>query len=367
LPEDLQTLSELKRKDAKTRLAQIHRETKITEETYTELLGLNEEIASEITNAIETIETIRTHKILETPIDVLKPYPRPKSEQDLFIEMRRLIEGDQGSHNALVRAQAADIARRASLERFPIEVPPTYLTFNRKMGLEWIRFVQHCRVVAQSIYDFVSAQTYMSEAGEYLQSPLHTMKVVRGGDCDDLAMEMAALWRSLGFQTYVKFMPGHVFAGVILPQLVLREARETERKDSTNVELADTIVFMPGDVQTYTIMKRRFSQFDLLLDRPKRVGSEIVILSTFYDILGEIVRECHSNPEKMKALKADLNSVRQAFEYVSGSGGRHEIPQLDQSVEQVELADLFWMAAKAHGFTEEQLLKNDALQRWPGK
>jgi hypothetical protein len=356
----LQALSELKRKDARKHLEQLRREGKVTEEDYIELLGLNEEIASEISNAIETVETIRTHKILESPIDILKSYTRPKSEQELFLQMQRLIEGEQGSHNALIRAQAADIARKTSLERFPIEVPPTYLILTPKRGLEWIRYVQHCRTVAQSIYDFVSTHTYLNESGEYLQSPLHTMKVVRGGDCDDLAMEMAALWRSLGFQTYVKFMPGHVFAGVILPQILLRETGERDGNDSNSAdtEPVDTIVFMPGDIQTYSIMKRRFSQFDLLLDRPKRMGGvERVILSNFYDILGEVMQDCHSDSENMKALADELKRLRRNFENLSGSADRHEIPQLDKNIEQVEIVDLFWLAVKAHGFTEKQLLE----------
>jgi len=71
---------------------------------------------------------------------------------------------------------------------------------------------------AKAIGEWVAENmTYMSDPpGDFLQPPLQTLEVAKGGDCDDLTILTCSLWRSVGLKTFLAYMEGHVLAGVNL-------------------------------------------------------------------------------------------------------------------------------------------------------
>ena len=58
---------------------------------------------------------------------------------------------------------------------------------------------------------------YVNDAhssGDYLQFPYETLKN-KAGDCDDLAILYASLLESIGLESFLMLVPGHIFAGYI--------------------------------------------------------------------------------------------------------------------------------------------------------
>jgi len=73
---------------------------------------------------------------------------------------------------------------------------------------------------AKALYYFVKDNMkYVSDpyAKEYVASPVETLKV-GGGDCDDGALLLASLIKSIGIETKIIIIPGHAFIKASMPE-----------------------------------------------------------------------------------------------------------------------------------------------------
>ncbi len=77
---------------------------------------------------------------------------------------------------------------------------------------------------AKAIYFFVRDNiNYVNDPVkfEFVKEPLYTLEV-GAGDCDDHAVLLASLLRSVGIQTKFVFIPQHVYVQVLLPEALNR-------------------------------------------------------------------------------------------------------------------------------------------------
>jgi ElaB/YqjD/DUF883 family membrane-anchored ribosome-binding protein len=242
-------------------------EGKISDEAYLRLLEMNELLGGSLTKILMAGKELLKNYVIKDLADLFKFSPKPKSEEEHFLEMKRLIEGELGSKNAYIQRIAAEIASGASRRLgYPEDIhvselyngglfllPPkaaeelmdksyspleeliesleSLLQRSEELGsteeerqfirsgvqsmLGFAHFLRHTREVIEDIVAWVYNNIkYVSEPGDWFKPALHTL-IVGAGDCDCLAILICSLLRSIGFKTYLGFEPGHVFPGVI--------------------------------------------------------------------------------------------------------------------------------------------------------
>lgn len=234
---ELEDLVEEKQKTCNEKLRDWRRRNAISEETYLTLQKFNDTLAREIGYSIHVGDSLLKDRVISS-IDELLTLTRVASPTEIIAQMFNIISGKLGRTNPAIRGAAADLSRtiRQGLGDFDSDVlgehyglTNTYC--DRQDRSEEVTLkprdlnrMKVCADIANSIYEYVwSNFEYINEDRfELLQAPLSTMKVVKGGDCDDLSMLLCSLWESIGFETTLNFLlgsmdqPAHVFPGVKL-------------------------------------------------------------------------------------------------------------------------------------------------------
>lgn len=191
---------------------------------------LNDRLANTLSLAFLKGRPLVKLHALRSPEELFRLFEKPVTEQEYFSTMSELIEEDElGKNNPEIRKTAIDLIRNVVKQYLtPTAKTPISLSSIYDLGAKPVdpdhaesidMLCKAAEVQARAIFEFVRLRiNYLSEGGENLQRALHTL-LVGGGDCDDLAILTGSLLRSLGFSIYLKFIPGHVFAGVFLPEL----------------------------------------------------------------------------------------------------------------------------------------------------
>lgn len=260
-------LVEERREVARNFLQKMLNEGKISIEKYGEFLEKSERLGKTLTELLVAGKMLLENHIIRDLNELFRFSAKPKSDWELFLEMKRLIESELGSKNAYIQRIAATIARSTSErlklpQNVPIHglyneklfclpekiveelvktrYPPIEEFLNRlkslydkmdkfglsdkdkktvKENLEGMMVTTfsmfHMQEIIKDLLEWVDCNiTYVSEGGEWFKPALHTL-IVGGGDCDCRAILLCSLLRSLGFKTYLGFLPNHVFPGVI--------------------------------------------------------------------------------------------------------------------------------------------------------
>jgi len=213
---------EEKRKASSQNLQDWLKKNEITRETYQECSLYNEQLSHVLKMTFIKGETLVEKKILDRPSALWDYEKKPRDEKEAFEIMKRLIL--EGSENPYIRKFALNIAERCSQNiGIPVAVPPVEELYSEALVKEEIKnanaFINHCEKVARDIYEFVRARmVYVSDPpDDYYQKAYHTLEILDlKGDCDDFAILLCSLLRSIGYRTFLGFQPHHVFAGIIL-------------------------------------------------------------------------------------------------------------------------------------------------------
>jgi hypothetical protein len=230
-------LVEEKRKTCSKNLQDWLKKDEIARETYQECSLYNEQLSHVLKTTFIKGEILIQKKILDRPSALWDYEKKPQNEKESFEIMKRLIV--EGSENPFIRKFALNIAERCSQNLgIPVAVPPVEELYSGTLVKEEIKnanaFINHCEKVAGDIYEFVRARTvYVSDPpDDYYQKAYHTLEILDlKGDCDDLAILLCSLLRSIGYRTFLGFQPHHVFAGVILAKpcsLAIEEGNSVE-------------------------------------------------------------------------------------------------------------------------------------------
>jgi len=219
----LDELIEQKRRVCNRRLRDYVTKGVLSRESYDHLRSFNNNLATELQAAISVGGDLVKDRIIES-IDDLLELVRVKSPTEVRIEMFRIIGGSLGRQNAGIRATASSFSRERLQSAGSIlsqdAVRSHYTLQGRpleELSNDQILEMKIVSEIAESIYEYLCYKVgYISERAEYLQPPLFTLKVVKGGDCDDLTMLLCSLWESIGYETTLHFVPGHCFPGVKL-------------------------------------------------------------------------------------------------------------------------------------------------------
>lgn len=251
---------EEKRERSKEILQKMLSEGKISMEEYIHLLEKNGQLSKNLIVLFTSGKVLVENEILKDLNELFKFEKKPQRTEQIFEVMEELILGSLGSKNPYVQRLAYSIARERSREMGLPETLPTSILYSqlriplskehveeaykilfnmflsskvvyisnlmerlKKLifddeSLKSIILTYHAYEVAEAIYNWVRDNiSYISEPGDWFKPALHTL-IVGGGDCDCLAILLCSLWRSIGFRTYLGFLPRHVFPGVILPK-----------------------------------------------------------------------------------------------------------------------------------------------------
>ena len=240
-------LIEEKRKQVNNRLQELLNQNKISIDSYNELIKLNQKLSQDLAIIFIESEKLMKNGIIEDISDILKLERKPKTIEQIFMKMKEIIEGPLGSHNTYIQLKAKNIAldllKKYGFpedmhinEIYSIFIPSLYIGASQYVRASL--FVTHMNMIARAIYEWVQNEMiYISDPpDDWFKQPLHTL-MVGGGDCDDLAMLLCSLWRSIGFKTYLGFLPGHVFPGIILARL----SSKPIKKESLPKEIKEKI------------------------------------------------------------------------------------------------------------------------------
>lgn len=302
---------------------------KISLNTYKKLIELNERLSHDLVAVFKESGKLIETGIVENISDLLKLEKKPASNEEAFIIMRKEIFGPLGSKNAYIQSLAASIKDKlAQKYNFPqaLVVEPLYndLCIKYVPASEYEQkflFFTHMYMLAKAIYIWVKEEiSYISDPPDDWFKPALQTLIVRGGDCDDLAILLSSLWRSIGFKTYLGFLKGHVFPGVILARLspnpineenVPMEVKEFySEAEETYFRVEE--VKVPGDVRfNYNIsvgdIVRSFDPFDLAF-----MGAD------FKEKLLDLTKELERLPNELKEraereLKKSLDEIMSRF------------------------------------------------------
>jgi len=218
----LEELIEERRRSCRNKLRDWKGRNLISEGSYQKLRTFNNKLSRELEASITVGTNLLKDSLIES-IDELIHLVRVESPAQTMMKMFSLISGKLGRKNAEIRASAASLSRiirESSGNSDPNVIGAHYELVGKSLNDLNNRALQAIKLsaeIAESIYEHVKYTIeYIKERSEYLQPPLFTLKVVKGGDCDDLAMLLCSLWESIGYETTLNFMPGHCFPGVKL-------------------------------------------------------------------------------------------------------------------------------------------------------
>jgi hypothetical protein len=273
---EISNIIEEKRGSVRKILRNLLNDGKISIEEYSYLLEKSELMGKQLMNIFAKGKMLIENGIIGDLSDLFKFEKKSQGIEQSFDVMKEIILSSLGSKNPYVQHVAFSIARERARDRgLPesapisdiysyIRVPvlrevvkeihvmllkiiltPRVINISNIIDylerlnidekfLQSIILLYHAREVAEAIYNWVRKNLrYISEPGEWFKPALHTL-IVGGGDCDCLAILLCSLWRSIGFKTYLGFLPGHVFPGVILSKPVIvnfGSLPSTERKN----------------------------------------------------------------------------------------------------------------------------------------
>ena len=264
ITKELVDLIEKKRKECNENLLYWLKQSEITNETYQECALYNEQL-SEILKTTFIKGEILVQKNIVNKLSAFWEYEKkPQNEKEAFEVMKKLIK--EGSENPCIRKFALDIAEKCSQNMgISVIVPPVEELYSYTLIQEESKyvnvFINHCVKVAREIYEYVRAKmVYVSDPpDDYYQKAYHTLEILNfKGDCDDLAILLCSLLRSIGYRTFLGFQPRHVFAGVVLPKF-----HPTEKNSIEYVEVP-----LDPQIKDYEIrigsQKIHFNVFDIL-------------------------------------------------------------------------------------------------------
>jgi hypothetical protein len=267
LTKELVDFVEKKRKECSEKLQEWLKKAEITSETYQECALYNEQLSEILKTTFIKGEILVHEKIVDKFSELWKYEKKPQNEKEAFEVMRKLII--EGSENPCIRKFALDIAERCSQNLgISVIVPPVEELYSIALIQEEMKyanvFINHCEKVARDIYECVRAKmVYVSDPpDDYYQRAYHTLEILNfKGDCDDLAILLCSLLRSIGYRTFLGFQPHHVFAGVVLAKL-----RPSAKDEKNSIEYVE--VPLDPQIKDYEIkigsQKIHFNVFDIL-------------------------------------------------------------------------------------------------------
>ena len=266
-------LIERKRKACSKELVNWLKKGEITREDYQELVRDNEQISQILKTTFVNGEDLIQKQVVDSYAKLMEFRKKPSSDEEAFAQMRKLII--EGSENPIIRKLAADIAQKSSQERgmpFPVpQVNRLYSVFPSDIDDQnIIAFISHCEKVAEDIYTYVRTRTvYVPDPpDDYHQTPIYTLEILNfRGDCDDLAILLCSLYRSIGYRTFIGVQPQHVYAGVILPRpslsIVGQEGSPSAKGPTQYVEVPVDVFLGDFEIEIRS-KKMSFNIFDVL-------------------------------------------------------------------------------------------------------
>ena len=221
---DIVDLVERNRSEANRLISQVTGEKAIGSEDQLVLSNLNEQLASGLSLTFLEGNNLLTVGGLKDVFELLVLYEKPKSHAEALQKMQYLIEEDRFGQKhfkvkekaietiargtGLVEPDVSEIYRQHYSEKRPADAEDELADLRQEANT-------YARA-AETIFNFIISDIhYYSEGGENFQRALHTL-IIRGGDCDDIAILAGSLLRSLNYSTYLQLLPGHVFTGVVL-------------------------------------------------------------------------------------------------------------------------------------------------------
>jgi hypothetical protein len=255
------SLVEKKREEVRNLLQDKLNKGQISIEEYSEFLERSEHLGKTLTELLFAGKTLFENSVIKDLSELFRFSVKPLSYEECFLEMKRLIEGELGSKNTYIQRTAKSLVESAS-QTLNLGDAPIYMLYEgiepyylHKRMVEIVKSIEkmmsspspselrelvnklrelqmdeedinrlllmiHAWAIVKKIFTWVNANiVYISDPPDDWYKPaLHTL-IVGGGDCDDRTILLCSLLRSIGFKTYVGFLPGHVFPGVILTKL----------------------------------------------------------------------------------------------------------------------------------------------------
>jgi hypothetical protein len=285
------------------------------------------------------------------------------TDEEAYARMRHLIEEDPlGSKNPEIQKVAKERVEAISKSlQIGVPVPPASELYSSRRRLmvqprlaeETVMLSKHCAAGAEAIYDLVRATIrYTSEGGDNFKRALHTL-MVGGGDCDCVAILLGALLRSLGYAVYLKFLPGHVVAGVVLGKVrgptpvrdLPAEIRDQIPRQAENFFVTD-YVMVPLELSWFRLANEAFDvtfdAFDVLSGRFERI-----LTDTIGEILTATGRDAQAD---LQEFSRELVNVAKHVSGLSGWSARYLISDArivaDKLVRVREIFELFDEQAK---------------------
>ncbi|MEO0199445.1 MAG: transglutaminase-like domain-containing protein [candidate division WOR-3 bacterium] len=315
LAKEVTDFIEKKRIECAEELLTWFKKTEITNETYHECLLYNEQLSELLKTIFIKGEKLIQKKIVDTFSALWEYEKKPQNEEEAFEVMRQLIR--EGSENPCVRKFALDIAEKCSKDLgIPVVVPPVEELYSKALTQEEIKyvnaFISHCEKVARNIYERVrSKMVYVSDPpDDYYQKAYYTLEILDfKGDCDDFAILICSLLRSIGYRTFLGFQPNHVFAGVILAKSFHRITHEKDSIEYIEVPLDPQIEDFEINVGSQKI---HFNVFDILngdfIDQfSEMVNQQIYVMSE------DALKRMANDIEKIHARLSDFARAKVLF------------------------------------------------------
>jgi len=278
----------------------------ITEEVYEEFVLDNEQLSQILKTTFVNGEGLIQKQIVNSYSKLFEFRKKPHSDEEAFETMRELII--EGSENPCIRKLAVDIAEKTSLEQgISVPVPNVDKLYSQFPSdtddQSIIAFIQHCGKVAKALYTFVqSRKVYVSDPpDDYFQPPLFTLEILNlRGDCDDLAMLLCSLYRSIGYRTFIGVQAQHVYAGIVLLRPAVSLVNEN---GSASLKNPKQYVEVPAD--------------PLLDDFEITTGPKSISFGMFDVLTGEFLGNLGRQIAQMKSFsEEETNNVKKNFEGV---------------------------------------------------
>ncbi len=365
------SLVEEKREAVRNLLQDKLNEGKISIEEYSEFLEKSERLGKTLTELLVAGKTLFENSVIKDLSELFRFSVKPLSYEECFLEMKRLIEGELGSKNTYIQRTAKSLVESAS-QTLNLGDAPIYMLYEgiepyylHKRMVENVKLIEkmmsspspselrelvnklrklqmdkedinrlllmiHAWAIVKKIFTWVNANiVYISDSPDDWYKPaLHTL-IVGGGDCDDRTILLCSLLRSIGFKTYVGFLPGHVFPGVILTKL--RKVEVSKLPPEERQKLKD----LSGITEDYIIVTNEEVKVPLQQIEPVtvKIGDLDITLNLFNLALMDN-EDLENTWKKISSLKRDYIEKLNKLHFVNGAN--LEITQTHINHEELE-------------------------------